>query len=197
GAVGGAAGLVHEVPSAAEPAAALSATGARIVLVYGSIALPVGSMPDIPSATSVLGVGRGAEIVGGGFRLLQVANVVIRNLTFRDSYVPADWDGKSEDNDNDGIRVDTSHHVWIDHCEFARLGDGLVDVRMNATAVTISWCLFRDHNKPIGVGWTDDVLTEITLHHNWSSNTYQRNASIDNVAAGHVYSCLFQGQAQY
>ena len=103
----------------------------------------------------------------------------------------------SSDLDNDGVRVDTSHHVWIDHCEFARLGDGLVDVRKNATAVTISWCIFRDHNKAVGVGWTEDVLTEITLHHNWSSNTYQRNASIDNVAAGHVYSCLFQGQAQY
>src|SRR5699024_11345704 len=104
---------------------------------------------------------------------------------------------KTENNVNDGVRVDTSHHVWIDHCEFARLGDGLVDVRKNATAVTISWCLFRDHNKAVGVGWTDDVLTEITLHHNWSSNTYQRNASIDNVSAGHVYICLFQWQALY
>src|SRR5699024_2935247 len=151
----------------------------------------------VSSQTSVLGVGRGAEIVGGGFHLDQVADVVIRNLTFRDSYVAGDWDGKNDDNDNDGIRVDTSDHVWIDHCEFARLGDGLVDVRKDSTAVTVSWCVFRDHNKTVGVGWTDNVLTEITLHHNWSSNTYQRNASIDNVAAGHVYSCLYQGQAHY
>src|SRR5699024_12765222 len=197
GAVGGAAGLVHEVPSAAEPAAALSATGARIVLVYGSIALPVGSMLDIPSATSVLGVGRGAEIVGGGFRLLQVADVVIRNLTFRDSYVPADWDGKSEDNDNDGIRIDTSQHVWIDHCEFARLGDGQVDVRKDSTNVTVSWCIFRDHNKTFGVGWTDNVVTTLTLHHNWLSNTHQRNGSIDNVALCHVYNCLLDGASSY
>ena len=93
--------------------------------------------------------------------------------------------------------MDTSHHVWIDHCEFMRLGDGTVDVRKDSTNVTISWCVFRDHNKTVGVGWTENVLTTITLHHNWFSNTYQRNASIDNVAAGHVYKCVFQGQGQY
>src|SRR5699024_6253857 len=41
------------------------------------------------------------------------------------------------------------------------------------------------------------LVTTLTLHHTWFSNTYQRNASIDNVAAGHVYNCLFQGQGQY
>ncbi|HLQ80894.1 MAG TPA: pectinesterase family protein, partial [Brachybacterium sp.] len=198
GAVGGQGGRVLVVRDPSALAEAVLREGPTVVLVEGTHTIePFGTNLEVSSDTSILGVGSGAEIVGGGFHLDQVANVVIRNLTFRDSYVPGDWDGKSEDNDNDGVRVDTSHHVWIDHCEFARLGDGLVDVRKNATAVTISWCLFRDHNKAIGVGWTEDVLTEITLHHNWSSNTYQRNASIDNVAAGHVYSCLFQGQAQY
>ncbi|SLM92585.1 putative pectinesterase/pectate lyase protein [Brachybacterium faecium] len=198
GAIGGQGGTVLVVREAFALAEAVLREGPTVVLVEGTLAIdPFGTNLKVSSDTSILGVGRGAEIVGGGFHLDEVANVVIRNLTFRDSYVPGDWDGKDDDNDNDGVRVDTSHHVWIDHCEFARLGDGLVDVRKNATNVTISWCIFRDHNKTIGVGWTEDVLTEITLHHNWSSNTYQRNASIDNVAAGHVYSCLFQGQGQY
>ena len=198
GAIGGQGGTVLVVREASALAEAVLREGPTVVLVEGTLTIdPFGTNLKVSSDTSILGVGRGAEIVGGGFHLDEVANVVIRNLTFRDSYVPGDWDGKDDDNDNDGVRVDTSHHVWIDHCEFARLGDGLVDVRKNATNVTISWCIFRDHNKTIGVGWTEDVLTEITLHHNWSSNTYQRNASIDNVAAGHVYSCLFQGQGQY
>src|SRR5699024_1231751 len=127
----------------------------------------------------------------------QVANHVIRHLTFRRSYDAGGRDGKNDENDTDGIRGDTSDHVWIDHCEFARLGDGQVDVMQASTAVTASWRVFPDHTKPVGVGWTDTVATTITLHHNWSSNTYQRNASIDNVAAGHVYSCLFQGQAHH
>ncbi|MGP9539242.1 pectinesterase family protein [Brachybacterium sp. AOP43-C2-M15] len=198
GAIGGLGGDVVVVKDAQALAEAVLRDGPTIVLVEGAVSIePFGATFAISSDTSILGVSRGAEIVGGGFHLDGVANVVIRNLTFRDSYVPGDWDGKSDDNDNDGIRVDTSHHVWIDHCEFTRLGDGTVDVRKDSTNITISWCVFRDHNKTVGVGWTENVLTTITLHHNWSSNTYQRNASIDNVAAGHVYSCVFQGQAHY
>ena len=197
GAVGGLGGRFVVVRDGAGLAEALERSGPTVVLVEGTIELELGQMLDVSADTSVLGVGRGAEIVGGGLRLLEVANVVIRNLTFRDSYVPGDWDGNFDDNDNDGIRIDTSQHVWIDHCEFARLGDGQVDVRKDATNVTVSWCIFRDHNKTLGVGWTDNLITTLTLHHNWFSNTYQRNASIDNVAAGHVYNCLFQGQGQY
>ena len=198
GAVGGLGGEVVVVRDGAAVAEAVLREGPTVVLVEGSVVIsPFGTNLKVSSHTSVLGVGRGAEIVGGGLHLPSVSDVVIRNLTFRDSYVPGDWDGKSADNDNDGVRVDTSDHVWIDHCEFVRLGDGLVDIRKNSTAVTVSWCVLRDHNKTVGVGWTEDVVTTLTLHHCWFSNTYQRNASIDNVAAGHVHSCLFQGQAQY
>jgi len=198
GAIGGLGGDVVVVKDAQALAEAVLREGPTIVLVEGTMVIePFGTTLKVSSDTSILGVSRGAGIVGGGFHLDRVANVVIRNLTFRDSYVPGDWDGKFDTNDNDGIRVDTTHHVWIDHCEFMRLGDGTVDVRKDSTNVTISWCVFRDHNKTVGVGWTENVLTMITLHHNWFSNTYQRNASIDNVAAGHVYSCVFQGQGQY
>ena len=197
GAAGGLGGPVVEVSTADELAAALQLEGPVVVLVEGTLHVPLGTMLDISSSTSVLGVGRGAEIVGGGFRLLEVSDVVIRNLTFRDSYVPGDWDGKDDDNDNDGVRVDTSHHVWIDHCEFARLGDGQIDVRKDSTNVTVSWCVLRDHNKTLGVGWTDNVVTTLTLHHLWFSNTHQRNGSIDNVALCHVYNCLLDGVSSY
>ena len=197
GAVGGLGGPVIDVTTAEELADALQHEGPAVVLVHGSIQVPFGTMLDVSSSTSVLGHGRGAEIVGGGLRLLEVSDVVIRNLTFRDSFIAADWDGKSEENDNDGIRVDTSDHVWIDHCEFARLGDGQVDVRKDSTNVTVSWCVLRDHNKTLGVGWTDNVVTTLTLHHLWFSNTHQRNGSIDNVALCHVYNCLLEGVSSY
>ena len=195
GARGGLGGTVHVVRTAEELTMALAAEAPRIILVKGTITLPFGSMTDIPSRTSVLGVGTGAEIVGGGFHLDQVADVVIRNLTFRDSYVAGDWDGKNDDNDNDGIRVDASDHVWIDHCEFARLGDGQIDIRKDSTHVTVSWCHLRDHNKTLGVGWTDNVLTTLTIHHVRFSNTHQRNGSIDNVALCHVYNCWLGGSS--
>jgi pectinesterase len=186
----------------ASDAGALSAYAAMpeplTILVDGPLRIePFGSMIKVAGDKTIAGVGPDAALVGGGLFLDRVENVIVRNLTFRDSYVPGDWDGKAADNDNDGIRMDTSSHVWIDHNEFARLGDGLVDVRKDSTAVTLSWNVFRDHNKAVGVGWTSNVVTTLTMHHNWFSNTYQRNASIDNVAAGHLYNNYLEGQAQY
>ena len=160
-------------------ARAIQIEGPATVLVEGTLVVePFGANLAVSSHTSILGVGRGAEIVGGGFHLDQVADVVIRNLTFRDSYVAGDWDGKNDDNDNDGIRVDTSDHVWIDHCEFARLGDGQIDIRKDSTHVTVSWCHLRDHNKTLGVGWTDNVLTSDDRITSFSAP--RRRIGIDN-----------------
>ncbi|MCK9792829.1 pectinesterase family protein [Isoptericola sp. 4D.3] len=198
GTTGGAGGRTVTVRDAAGLARWAAVEGPVTILVKGSVDVePFGSMIAVASDKSIVGAGRHAELVGGGLFLDSVHNVVVRNLTFRDSYVPADWDGKSADNDNDGIRIDTSHHVWIDHNELARLGDGLIDVRKDSTAVTLSWNYLHDHNKTVGVGWTSNVVTEITMHHNRFANTYQRNASIDNVAAGHLYNNWFDGQTHY
>src|SRR5690625_3639570 len=100
GAVGGLGGRFVVVRDGAGLAEALERSGPTVVLVEGTIELELGQMLDVSADTSVLGVGRGAEIVGGGLRLLEVANVVIRNLTFRDSFVPGDWHGNFDDNDN-------------------------------------------------------------------------------------------------
>jgi pectate lyase len=198
GTVGGGHGKVVVAGTSKQLAQHAAREEPTVILVPGRIEVdPFGAMIDVSSDTTIIGVGLGAEIVGGGLRLPEVSNVVIRNLTFRDSYIPGDWDGKSEDNDNDGVRIDTSDHVWIDHCEFTRLGDGAVDVRKDSTAVTLSWNYFHDHNKTVGVGWTDNLLTTLTMHHNWFSNVYQRNASIDNTKAAHLYNNLVEGIGLY
>ncbi len=197
GTTGGTGGDTVTVRTAADLARYAALAEPLTIFVRGSIdAVELGSMIEVAGDKTIVGLGD-AELVGVGLFLDHVDNVIIRNLTFRDSYVPGDWDGKSDDNDNDGIRMDTSSHVWIDHNEFTRLGDGLVDVRKDSTAITLSWNFLHDHNKTVGVGWTDNVVTTITLHHNWFSNTYQRNGSIDNVAAGHLYNNWLQGQGQY
>src|SRR5699024_5203017 len=197
GARGGLGGTVHVVPTAEELTMALAAEAPRIILVKGTITLPFGSMTDIPSRTSVLVVGTGAEIVRGGFHLDPLPDVVIRNPTSLAPCVAGDGDGQNDDNGNDGIRVDTSDHVWIDHGEFARLGDAQIDIRKDSTHVTVSWCHLRDHNQTLGVGWTDNVLTTLTIHHVRFSNTHQRNGSIDNVALCHVYNCWLGGSSSY
>jgi len=198
GTTGGTGGHTVVVSSSAELARWAASPEPVTILVRGEIAVqPWGSMIKVAGDKTIAGIGKKAGLVGGGLFIDRVDNVIIRNLVFRDSYVRGDWDGKQSDNDNDGIRIDTSSHVWVDHNEFTRLGDGLVDVRKDSTAVTLSWNVFRDHNKAIGVGWTTNVVTTITLHHNWITNTYQRNASIDNVAAGHLYNNYLDGIGQY
>ncbi|MDT0342463.1 pectate lyase family protein [Streptomyces litchfieldiae] len=182
------AGLVHYA-QADEP---------YVIQVAGTIEVePFGDMIRVAPDKTIIGLGRDATIVGGGFHLDQVANVIIRNLTFRDSYIPGDWDGKTPENDNDAIRLDTSHHVWVDHCAFLRAGDGLVDVRRDSDYVTLSWNVFADHNKTLGIGWTANVITKITVHHNWFRNTYQRNPSIDNTEAAHLFNNYFENFGQY
>ncbi|NEE01542.1 pectinesterase family protein [Phytoactinopolyspora halotolerans] len=198
GTTGGAGGERVTVRNQEELVRYAEAEEPYIIQVAGTVDLePLGHLVKVRSDKSIIGIGPRAEIVGGGFFLDHVENVIIRNLTFRDSYVPGDWDGKLPDNDNDAIRVDTSHHVWIDHNEFRRHGDGIVDLRKDSDYVTVSWNVIADHNKTFGIGWTDNVVTKVTIHHNWFRNTHQRNPSIDNTAAAHLYNNYFDGISQY
>lgn len=47
------------------------------------------------------------------------------------------------------------------------------------------------------MGWTNNAVTRMTLHHNWIRNTVQRNASLDNTAAAHVYNNYLEDIGQY
>lgn len=197
GTTGGLGGQIVTAGTEDELTRYAASTEPLIIVVRGSLRIPFGTQVPVASNKTIIGVGPVAELVGGGLFLNGTHNVVIRNLRIRDSYIPGDWDGKSAENDNDGIRLDTAHHVWIDHVAFERLGDGMVDVRKDSDYVTLSWNVFTAHNKTVGIGWTSNVITKITLHHNRFAYTYQRNASIDNTAAAHVYNNWFRGFGQY
>lgn len=197
GTTGGAAGRTVVVRDADALAASAASDGPLTILVAGEIIVGDGGMITVTDDKTIAGTASGGEIVDGGLFVNHASNVIIRNLTFRDSFIAGDWDGKSPDNDNDGIRIDTSDHVWIDHNEFARIGDGQLDIRKDSTAVTASWNYFHDHNKTLGVGWTPNLVTTLTLHHNRFSNVHQRNGSIDNVAYGHAYNNWLSGVSSY
>ncbi|MGP3911327.1 pectinesterase family protein [Nonomuraea sp. 10N515B] len=196
GTTGGAAGPTVTVDNQADLERYATAAEPYVIKVRGPIRIePYGKEIAVASDKSIVGEGAGAEIVQGGFFLNQVHNVIIRNLTIRDSYVAGDWDGKSKD--YDGVQMDGAHHVWIDHNHFTRTGDGLLDIRKDSDYVTVSWNVFSDHNKAVGVGWTPNVVTKVTMHHNWIRGTHQRNASIDNTLAAHWYNNYVQDTAIY
>jgi pectate lyase len=137
-----------------------------------------------------VGQGSSGEIVGGGFFLGQgVHNVIIRNLTIRDSYMGT-WNDK--EHDFDAIQMDGAHHVWIDHNDLKHMADGLIDSRKDTTYLTVSWNRLETHNKAFGIGWTENTTADITIHHNWFRETEQRNPSADNIAHAHLYNNYLQ-----
>jgi pectate lyase len=162
----------------------------RVCRVQGSLAFGTWEEIDVQSNKTIIGIGANAEIVNGGFRLVgNRSNVIIRNLTIRDS--------ANDDQDRDGIQMDTAHHVWIDHNRFLRLGDGQIDSRLDTTYETVSWNVFEQHDKTFGIGWTTNVTAQITIHHNWIHDTNQRNPSADNILRAHLYNNVMENITSY
>ena len=129
------------------------------------------------------------------------SNVIIRNCRFTmvgapilkvgENKIVAWRDGAQKevgDPDCIGIQADANSaktdwgaHIWIDHCEFFNGDannkdryDGLVDCKNNVQWLTISYNLFRDHDKAClwGKGDSDvyDNCRTISAHHNYFKN---------------------------
>lgn len=164
-----------------------------VIVVAGTITMnPVGKEIKVASDKTIIGSGTSGHIVGGGFFLGQgVHNVIIRNLTIRDAYQGV-WNDK--EHDFDAIQMDGAHHVWIDHNDLRHMADGLIDVRKDSTYVTVSWNRLSNDNKAFGIGWTENVVTDITIHHNWIRETEQRNPSTDNAAHAHLYNNFLEDE---
>jgi pectate lyase len=165
---------------------AVTGNTAKVVKVNGLI--PLSGQVDIGSNTTVLGVGVSSGFTGGGLRLKKVTNVVIRNLNISKPLAPAD-----------GIEVQASTKVWIDHNSFSADRDhdkdhydGLLDINHASDHVTVSWNTFKEHFKGSLVGHSDKNAGEdtghlrVTYHHNLFSNVYSRIPSL-RFGTGHFY----------
>ncbi|MFJ3161129.1 pectinesterase family protein [Streptomyces kanasensis] len=193
GTYGGRGGRTVTVRTLADLEKYATAPEPYVIVVAAAITVqPVGKEIRVASDKTIVGAGTSGHIVGGGFFLGQgVHNVIIRNLTVRDSYQGV-WNDK--EHDFDAIQMDGAHHVWIDHNDLRRTADGLIDVRKDSTYVTVSWNRLSQANKAFGIGWTTNVKTDITVHHNWIRETEQRNPSTDNAAHAHLYNNYLQDE---
>ncbi|WP_392896289.1 pectinesterase family protein [Streptomyces sp. LN699] len=191
GTYGGRDGAIVTVRNLADLERYATASKPYVIVVAGTITMaPKGKEIKVASDKTIVGAGTSGQIVGGGFFLGQgVHNVIIRNLTIRDSYAGT-WNDK--DHDWDAIQMDGAHHVWIDHNNLRNMADGLIDSRKDTTYLTVSWNQLKNDNKAFGIGWTDHVTADITIHHNWFHETEQRNPSTDNVAHAHLYNNFLQ-----
>ncbi|MFJ4692731.1 pectinesterase family protein [Streptomyces sp. NPDC088766] len=194
GTYGGRDGKTVTVKTLADLEKYATAAEPYVIVVAATITMnPVGKEIKVASDKTIVGSGTSGHIVGGGFFLGQgVHNVIIRNLTIRDAYQGV-WNDK--DHDFDGIQMDGAHHVWIDHNDIRHMADGLIDSRKDTTYLTVSWNKLSQDNKAFGIGWTDNVTADITIHHNWIRETEQRNPSTDNVAHAHLYNNFLEDVA--
>ncbi len=151
-------------------------------------------MVRIPSHTTVIGITPDAGFDNGSLMLERVKQVILRNLRFSDAYdyFPA-WDpldnGHGEWNSEyDTVSLREADQVWVDHCSFddgqrpdrsepTVLGrplqrhDGLLDITRQSDRVTVSWNVFRQHDKTMLIGGSDNHRDDrgrlrVTLHHN-------------------------------
>ncbi|TKW49430.1 Pectate trisaccharide-lyase [Colletotrichum tanaceti] len=114
GTTGGKGGRIVTATSHAELVAYADATEPLVIRVEGELASePRGYEIPVRSHKTIVGVGAGAKILGGGFGITNQSNIILRNLQVSDTYIPEDYNGKSED--WDGIQVDGGTNLWIDH----------------------------------------------------------------------------------
>ncbi|GAA3234293.1 RICIN domain-containing protein [Dactylosporangium siamense] len=198
GTTGGAGGTTVTVTSYADLLRYATASAAYVIRIGGTITVPTyGYEIPVASNKTLVGLGTTGRIKNGGFFLgAGVRNVIIRNLTIGDTAVASD-DPDDKDFDYDGIQMDTADHVWIDHNTFTNINDGYIDSRKDTSNVTVSWNVLGNHNKTFGIGWTDNVVARMTIHHNWLHDTAQRNPSADNLAYAHLYNNYLQNVTSY
>lgn len=186
GTTGGGSASAVTVTTLAAFKSAVTGSSSKVVKVSGLISLS--GQVDVGSNTTVLGVGSASGFTGGGLRLKNVTNVVVRNLNISKSVAPAD-----------GITVQASTKVWIDHNAFSSdldhgkdYYDGLVDISHAADYVTVSWNTFKNHYKGSLVGHSDNNASEdtghlrVTYHHNWFDQVNSRIPSL-RFGTGHFY----------
>ncbi|MGW3726390.1 pectate lyase family protein [Streptomyces sp. NPDC000851] len=163
---------------------------------------------NVPSNTTIVGVGKNSGILGGSLQIKGVSNVILRNLTIE---APLDcfpkWD-PTDDNktgnwnsEYDAVVVYGTDHVWIDHNTFTdgrypdserpvyfgkvfQQHDGLTDIVRGSNYVTVSWNRFQDHDKNMLIGNSDSTAgldsgkLKVTMHHNRFEGILQRSPRV-------------------
>jgi pectate lyase len=160
----------------------------------------------IGSNTTLVGLGTDATIRGAWFDIrtttgVRVRNIIIRNLTFRDTYdcFPAWVPGDGWNSAYDSISIRNGTNIWIDHNTFENrdtavlaehfgepyeVHDGQVDITNDADLLTVSWNRFRENDKGGSlVGASDGTTTDrgrlrVTFHHNFYENVGQRSPRV-------------------
>ncbi|CAN7028459.1 hypothetical protein Bca4012_043347 [Brassica carinata] len=123
----------------------------------------------INSDKTIDGRGANVHITGGaGLTLQFVKNVIIHNIHIK-TIIPGNGGmirdsehhfGHRTTSDGDGINIFGSTNVWIDHVSMTNCTDGMIDVIMGSTAITISNCHLTDHNEVMLFGAREEDVID-------------------------------------
>lgn len=139
----------------------------------------------VASHKTLVGMGAGAKLVGASLNLSNAKNVIVRNLTLENINPGLIEAG-------DGITLNNSSHIWIDHVRFNLISDGHVDIQSSRN-VTLSWNRFDGANPAVCGGqhhYTNGVSnSQVTFHHNFWNKTSGRNPKLEGAATrAHLYN---------
>jgi pectate lyase len=181
---------------------------------------------NVGANTTIVGLGGDARIAGASLKMEKVDNVIIRSIELEapidlfPQWDPTDGSAGNWNSEYDVITIRQATRIWIDHCTFTdgahpdsasgtyfgrkyQQHDGLLDITNTADFVTVSWCVFRDHDKVALIGSSDSRTSDaghlrVTMHHNLFSNVTQR---LPRVRFGevHVYNNAYEaaGGSEY
>ena len=132
-----------------------------------------------------------------GFFLNEASNIIIRNV-----YIIQ----PKADNGADGISMQESQNVWVDHCTFESVNqqkdyeDGSCDVTHQTNGVTISWCHYIKTQKSTLVGYSNSASADenitITMHHNWFDGSSSRHPRV-RFGRAHVFNNFYDNVTTY
>jgi pectate lyase len=186
---GGAGGATVTATSGAQFIDFINRPEALIIRVQGTMS--ISGMNRVASNKSILGVGSNAVVSGGGLTIRTASNIIIRNIRFQGS-------------GDDGINIEeSSHHIWIDHCDFTNHNDGALDIKRASDFITVSWNHFFAQDKNMilghddGNGSQDRGHLRVTYHHNWFDGTVQRNPRTRFGNPVHVYNNYYVANSGY
>ncbi len=133
-----------------------------------------------------------------GLFLREAQNIIIRNVYIK---LP------KADNGADGIAMEQSNNVWVDHCTFESVNqssdyeDGSCDITHGTYNVTLSWNRFIKTQKTCLIGHSDsngsvDEKITVTLHHNFFDLSSSRHPRV-RFGRAHVYNNFYNRVSTY